>query len=166
MSDLAGLEAAIPALRRYAWALLRDGAEADDLVQDCLVRALDRMDTRRAEADLRPWLFSIMHNLCVSRWRRARVRLRALREARPEEAVPAAQPASAELRDVLRGLDALPDEQRQVILLVAVEGLSYAEVAGVVGVPVGTVMSRLSRARDRLRDLTEGRRQPVLRRVK
>ena len=166
MSTLSRLEENIPALRRYAWALLRDDAEADDLVQDCLVRALDRLNTRNGEGDIRPWLFTILHNLCVSRWRRAKVRAAFLAETDPEPSVPASQQSSAELRDVLQALDGLPMEQRQIVLLVAVEGLAYGEVAQILGIPVGTVMSRLSRARDRLRDAVDGRERPVVRRVK
>ena len=167
MSALATLEENIPSLRRYAWSLMRNANDADDLVQDCLLRALDRLDTVREEGQLRPWLFPIMHNLYVNRWRRAKIRAEVSAEKTAAEMpVPPSQPASAEMRDVLRGLRELPAEQRQVILLVAVEGFEYAEVAAMLGVPVGTVMSRLSRARDRLRDFVEGRPQPVLRRVK
>lgn len=167
MSVLSKLEENVPSLRRYAWTLLRNPSDADDLVQDCLLRALDRIDTLRTEGDLRPWLFAIMHNLYVSRWRRMRTRSHiAADSAEADLAVPASQPASAEMRDALRGLAQLPEDQRQVILLVAVEGFQYGEVANMLGVPIGTVMSRLSRARDRLRDFVEGRERPALRRVK
>jgi len=167
MSALATLEENIPSLRRYAWSLVRNASDADDLVQDCLLRALNRLDTVREERQLRPWLFTIMHNLYVNRWRRAKIRAEVSAEDTVAEiSMPAPQPASIEMRDVLRGLRELPADQRQVILLIAVEGFEYAEVAAMLGVPVGTVMSRLSRARDRLRDFAEGRPQPVLRRVK
>jgi RNA polymerase sigma-70 factor (ECF subfamily) len=161
------IEECIPALRRYAWVLVRDDEKADDLVQDCLVRALDRLATRRDDPDVRPWLFAILHNQFVDLYRRARVRGP---EARFEEALGHAHPPAQEdvlkIRDLLRGLDALSDEQRQVLLLVTVEGQSYAEVASVLGIPVGTVMSRLGRARQHLRELTEGDGRPRLRRVK
>ncbi|MGH7043359.1 MAG: sigma-70 family RNA polymerase sigma factor [Acetobacteraceae bacterium] len=167
MSVVSKLEENIPSLRRYAWTLLRQSSDADDLVQDCLVRALGRIDTLRAEGDLRPWLFAIMHNLYVSRWRRLKRRPEvAVSDVEAELAMPPSQPASAEMRDVLRGLARLPEDQRQVLLLVAVEGFQYGEVANMLGVPIGTVMSRLSRARDRLRDFMEGRGRPHLRRVK
>lgn len=167
MSLLQKLEETIPALRRYAWAMLRNESDADDLVQDCLLRAIDRIDTFRTDGELRPWLFTIMHNLYVSRWRRKRHHAQVMADdAEADLAVSPSQPASMELRDVLRGLDTLPDDQRQVLLLAAVEGFHYDEVARMLGVPTGTVMSRLSRARDRLRDFIEGRERPALRRVK
>lgn len=167
MSLLQKLEETIPALRRYAWALLRNESDADDLVQDCLLRAIDRIDTFRTDAELRPWLFTIMHNLYVNRWRRKRRQAEVVTDdAEADLAVSPSQPANMEVRDVLRGLDALPDDQRQILLLIAVEGFQYDEVARMLDVPTGTVMSRLSRARDRLRDFIEGRERPALRRVK
>ena len=177
MSVLGMIEAAIPSLRRYAWSLLRDGPEADDLVQDCLVRALDRLPTWRGGGDIRPWLFTIMHSLYVSRWRRLR-RFPgvAMQADAPVFHAEARQPHQAELGRVLRALDALPADMRQVLLLVAVEGFEYGDAARILGIPVGTVMSRLSRGRDRLhRLLDEPARQaqagrerprPALRRVK
>lgn len=167
MSGSSMLEACIPALRRYAWSLLRNTAEADDLVQDCLMRALDHMESRHQDGDLRAWLFGIMHNLSVSRWRRLRTRARTMVDDPDGKlSAAAAQPCTEYMPDVLRGLDLLTDEHRQVLLLVAVEGLEYADVARMLGVPIGTVMSRLSRARDRLRDHLEGRECPQLRSVK
>lgn len=179
VTALALVEAAIPALRRYAWALLRNGPAADDLVQDCLVRALDRLPDWRG-GDVRPWLFAIMHNLHVSRWRRLRRFPTVTVDAEaPAFRVEAGQTHHVELQAVLRALDALAAEQRDVLLLVTVEGLDYADAAHVLGIPVGTVMSRLSRGRDRLRRLldepgtqaaprggTGGGPGPVLRRVK
>ncbi len=167
MSALTKLEENIPALRRYAFALLRNQSDADDLVQDCLVRALDHMDERTGEGEMRPWLFSIMHNLCVSRWRRLQFRSSiVVSDAEADVSVPASQQATAELHAALDGLDQLPEEQREVLLLIAVEGLEYADAAKILKIPVGTVMSRLSRARDKLRDTMEGRQRPALRRVK
>jgi len=166
---LAALEASIPALRRYARALLRDPQDADDLVHEVLVRALDQMRTRRVGAALRPWLFTIMHNLHVSWMRRARVR----RNTVPMESVNdehlARQPAQdvdVHCKETMQAFDLLPPEQRHVLLLVCVEDLSYAEVAAVLGVPVGTVMSRLARGRERLRQLTDSEASPALRRVR
>jgi RNA polymerase sigma-70 factor (ECF subfamily) len=168
LAELTTLEAAVPALRRYALALLRNRDDADDLVQDCLLRALDRIETRMGDGDIRPWLFTIMHNLFVNRWRRHARRSAWLVEGDAAEAsVPAPQTAELEMKDVLRGLATLPEDQRQVIILVTVEGFSYAEVAKIVGVPIGTVMSRLSRGRDRLNAFMDGQQQrPLLRRVK
>ena len=168
-SVIAGMEACIPALRRYARALLRDRDEADDLVHDCLVRALDRLHTRRAGAELRPWLFAILHNLFVSRTRRARVRAGAERLDGVHEATlghPPSQEDGLLFGDLVHAVNGLPEEQRTVLLLVAVEDLSYAEAARVLEVPIGTVMSRLSRARDRLARVTQGEPAAPLRRVK
>ncbi len=166
MPVLASMERAIPALRRYAWALLRNDADADDLVQDCLMRALDHLDGSGDDTDVRPWLFTVMHNLHVSRWRSLKRRANiSVQDENADAPVPAAQQASAEMQAVLRALAALPDEQRQVLLLIGVEGFGYEEAAKMLNVPVGTVMSRLSRGRDRLRDMTEGRQGADLRRV-
>ena len=168
---MARIEACIPALRRYASALLRDRQDVDDLVHDCLVRALDRLHTRREDGDLRAWLFAITYNLFISRmrWRKVRGKTESLdmvTDATLE--VPATQDAHLEGRDVLKAVDGLPDDQRAVLLLISVDDLSYADVAGILGIPVGTVMSRLSRARERLRNVLSDDRaeRPALRRVK
>lgn len=167
-SVMAGMEACIPALRRYAFALLRNRQEADDLVHDCLVRALDRLHTRRAEPDLRPWLFAIMHNLFISGARRARVRAGTEPLDGQHESMLGQHPDQEDhlrWQELTRAVDELPEEQRTVLLLVAVEDQSYADVARILDVPIGTVMSRLSRARERLRRRLEGE-PPLLRRVK
>lgn len=159
MAILTDIEEAVPALRRYAASLLRRTQDADDLVQDCLVRALDRLPARTGNLPVKPWLFAILHNLFVSRWRSARRWRRVLVPAGaepPEAALPAAQDWTLAHRDLLRGLAALPEGQRQVLLLVAVEGLEYRDVATILGIPIGTVMSRLSRARDGLRSHMAG----------
>jgi RNA polymerase sigma-70 factor, ECF subfamily len=154
-------------LRRYAWVLLRDASNADDLVQECLLRAVDRIETVRTDGQLRPWLFAIMHTLYVNRWRRKRVPEQVMaNDAEADLAVPSPRPASMEMCDALRGLAALPEGQKQVLLMVAVEGFRYGEVAKMLDVPIGTVMSRLSWARDRLRDFIEGSEKPALRGVK
>ena len=162
------IEACIPALRRYAMALLRSRQDADDLVHDCLMRALDKLHTRRDDGDVRAWLFTIMHNLFVSQRRRsvARPDSTPLDEQAETFGIRAEQESSLLYREVVRELNGLPEEQRQVILLVAVEELSYAEVARVLGIPVGTVMSRLSRGRERLRRTAQEPVRPGLRRVK
>lgn len=148
------IEACVPALRRYAGALLRDRQEVDDLVHDCLVRALDRMHTRREDAELRPWLFAIMRNLYVSRIRRHRTRGRVESLDDLAESVVATEAPQDDLirtSEVLRAVERLPADLRSVLLLITMEDLSYSDVARVLGIPIGTVMSRLSRARERLR---------------
>jgi RNA polymerase sigma factor (sigma-70 family) len=167
---LTRIEACIPALRRYATALLRNREDADDLVHDCLVRALDKLHTRRDDADIRAWLFAIMHNLFVSQLRRQKSRPTGeplfethenLMSLRPD------QESNLHFRDLVDALNRLPEEQRSVLLLVSVEDLSYAEAASVLGIPIGTVMSRLARGRERLRQMTAGEEvRPALRRVK
>jgi RNA polymerase sigma-70 factor (ECF subfamily) len=166
---LSKIEDCIPALRRYASALLRDRQDADDLVHDCLVRALDKLHTRRDDVDLRAWLFTIMHNLFVSQRRRAKSRpdTETLDDHEDDaHGAPGDQEARLRWKELLRVLNSLPDEQRAVILLVSVEDLSYAEAARVLGVPIGTVMSRLSRGRERMRQLAQEKGRPPLRRVK
>ena len=166
---LTHIEACIPALRRYAAALLRNREDADDLVHDCLVRALDKLHTRRDNADVRAWLFTIMHNLFVSQLRRSKARPAGepLDETHERMGTRPEQESGLQWRDLVRALNQLPVEQRAVILLVSVEDLSYAQTAQVLGIPIGTVMSRLARGRERLRQMTEdGESRPVLRMVK
>ena len=159
MSDMLLLvEPMIPALRRYARALVRNAATADDLVQDCLERAVSHWHQRR-DGSVRAWLFTILHNLAVSQFRRAATRGRhmPIDDAGERELVSAAaQEHRLAYQDVLNKLARLPEEQRAVLLLVAVEDFSYAEAAKMLDVPVGTVMSRLSRARERLQQEMEG----------
>ena len=158
------IEPHIPALRRFAWALLRDGAAADDLVQDCLERAISRWHLRRHEGSPKAWLFAILHNLFVSGRRGAVRRGPALPLDEEGEDGPAlADPTASAMaedrlvwRDALAALEALPEEQRAVLLLVGVEDFSYEAAARLTGVPIGTVMSRLSRGRERLRRLLDG----------
>jgi RNA polymerase sigma-70 factor (ECF subfamily) len=169
MSEMAALiEPHIPALRRYAFALIRDDATADDLVQDCLERAVSRWHLRRSDGDIRAWLFTILHNLFVSQRRQVLRRgpHRALEDVEGETGIPSAQEHAIIHRDMLRALALLPEDQQSVLVLVGVEDLSYAQAARVVGVPVGTIMSRLSRARNRLRSLMDGERPATLRRIK
>ncbi|MDE2516868.1 MAG: RNA polymerase sigma factor [Rhodospirillales bacterium] len=173
MTDAAILiEPLIPALRRYAMALLHHRATADDLVQDALERAISRWHQRRSDLDTRAWLFTILHHLAVNRMRQAARRgahsaIEDVAQVLLAEA-PRQEEAMAEA-DILHAVQALPEEFRAVLLLVSVEGLSYAETARVLGVPLGTIMSRLSRARERLsRKMEAGHRAPAiaLRRVK
>ena len=155
MNDFARLlEVEIPRLRRYARALTRDVSRADDLVQSCLARGVAKQHLWEYGTDLRAWLFTIMHNQHVNDVRRG-VREGITVELTEAPAMTAGPVAIAklELRDLERALEKLPTEQREVILLVGLEGLAYEEVAVILKVPVGTVRSRLSRGRDQLRHL-------------
>lgn len=157
----------LPRLRRYARALTGDVSRDDDLVQDTLERALTKFGLWRHGSDLRAWLFTIMHHVHVNQGlRHGRVSWQAMEEAGWDAPVPAQQERALEMRDLERALARLPVEYREVLLLVALEGLRYEDVARVVGVPVGTVMSRLARGREKLRRLLDGEAAPVLRRVK
>jgi RNA polymerase sigma-70 factor (ECF subfamily) len=146
----------IPRLRRYARALVGDQHAADDLVQDTLERAINKRHLWRPGSDLRAWLFAIMHNVFVNQLRS--------RQAHPEDALdddalPAVAPADGarlEIRDLETAIAMLPPEQREVVLLVGLEQLTYAEVSRALGIPIGTVMSRLFRGRERLRALVTG----------
>ena len=152
------VEPLIPALRRYARALVRNAAAADDLVQDCLERAVSRWHQRR-DSDPRRWLFTILHNLAISQFRQiaARGKHVTIDEANENEfGRNAVQEQQLVYQDVLNKLTKLPDDQRAVLLLVAVEDLSYADAAKVLDIPIGTVMSRLSRARERLQQEIDG----------
>lgn len=145
----------IPRLRRYARALTGNVATADDLVQDTLERALRRFVLFRP-GDLRAWLFTIMHNLYISQTRAAQPLVDDAEAVLAELSAPEAAPDRVALADLDHCLQQLPAPQREVLLLVALEELSYEDTARVIGVPIGTVMSRLSRARTRLRALLAG----------
>ena len=157
-----GIETAIPALRRYARALTRNAELADDLVQDTLVRAL-RSEHLFHGGDIRSWLYTILTNL-------NRNRLRALARRPTVQAIddndaPEMAGPEAGARDIERALASLVEDQRTALLLVVLEGLTYREVAEVQGVPIGTVMSRLARARMQIKAYLDGDR-PALRRIK
>ena len=153
----------IPDLRRYARSLTADAWAADDLVQDTLERACQRWQLWSAGSDLRAWLFTLMHNLFVDSARRAMRQQAAHRvdvdDVANELQAPGGVPDQA--LDLQRCLLRLPSEQREVLLLVTLQDLGYEEAARITGVPIGTVMSRLSRARARLRDLMEGKPMPA-----
>jgi RNA polymerase sigma-70 factor (ECF subfamily) len=155
------VEAAIPALRRYARALTRDVETADDLVQDTLVRAL-RSEHMFQAGDTRAWLYTILTNLNRNRLR-ALSRRPILTPIEDNDAAEAGPESGS--RDISRALGALVEDQRATLLLVVLEGLTYREVAEVQGVPIGTVMSRLARARMQIKAYLDGKRPP-LRRVK
>src|SRR5687767_8093297 len=125
---------------------------------DCLERAVSRWHLRRNDGDTRAWLFTILHNLFISQRRQTLRRgpHRALEDTEAETGIPSAQEHAIIHRDMLRALALLPEDQQSALVLVGVEDLSYAEAASIVGVPVGTIMSRLSRARNRLRSLMNG----------
>ena len=167
------LLAAIPRLRRYARVLAGDAARADDLVQETLARGWEKRRLWQPGTDLRAWLFTIMHNVFVNQ------RAGAMREAANvsldaesdtgfgawQVPVPAAQFARVELAEILQQVGRLPAEQRETLLLAAVEEMKYEEIAAMMSVPVGTVMSRLSRAREKLRRMSDER-PAALKRVK
>jgi RNA polymerase sigma-70 factor (ECF subfamily) len=159
MNDMLHLvEPVIPALRRYARGLVRNRAAADDLVQDCLERAVSHW-SRRREGDPRPWLFTILHNLAVNHFRRSSRQGKhiTIDEANEDDfGQDAVQEQKLMYQDVLDKLARLPEDQRAVLLLVAVEDLSYADAAKVLDIPIGTVMSRLLRAREKLQQEIEG----------
>jgi RNA polymerase sigma-70 factor (ECF subfamily) len=159
MSELsnARIEAEIPGLRRYARALARPPISPDDLIQDCIVRALSARHLWEDGTDLRAWLFTIMHNQFINEIRR---KARHITTVLPDEdelllLYAPVQPYRLELRDLHRALGQLSEEQRAVVLLVGLEGISYEAAAKVLGTVKGTVRSRLSRGRARLRHLMD-----------
>mgnify|MGYP000748952375 CR=1 FL=1 len=158
----------LPRLRRYAIALLGDRGRVDDLVQDTVERALSRLHLWKSGTNMRSWLFTIMHNLHVNNLRRDRAMGDAvpLEDWHPALSRPAEQHDAVRMVEVADALATIPLEQREVVLLIALEGLSYREAAEVTGVPMGTVMSRLARGREALRRITDGTDSPVFRRVK
>jgi|SRR5665213_2557830 len=144
----------IPNLRRYARALVGDRDGADDLVQDTLERAVRKFHLWRP-GDLRAWLFSIMHNVFVNQLKARRIGPSVEID---EEMLPAPIPTAtrADILDLQRALGTLAPEQREVVLLIALEDMTYADVSRALGIPIGTVMSRLSRGRERLRRVMNG----------
>lgn len=159
--------AELPRLRRYARALVRDRDVADDLVQDCIEKALARMDGWQSGDNPRRWLFAIMHNLFVDQLRRMKRRGTSVSY---EDAIGSAlvtEPSQLEsiaAREVLQALQAIAPDRRSALVLVAVEGLTYAEAATVLGIPAGTVMSRIARGREELRrELEDASRRRTIR---
>ena len=167
MGFLNEVEDAIPALQRYARAMLRDPVRADDLVQDCLERALRKRHLWTPKGAVRSWLFKMMLNIYRDQLRspQAKARFEPVEDA--GLAAHDARAGRTALRETARHMARLPLEQRQVLLLIAVEGFSYAEACKILGIPKGTLMSRLARARAALREMRDG--EPVsvgLRQVK
>lgn len=167
MEDFApAIATLIPRLRRYARALCGERQRADDLVQDTLERAWERRALWLG-GDLRAWLFTVMHNLHVNQIdSRSRQGIAVSAEEAAEIATRPPQESVLLMRDLASGLAALPEDQRAVLLLVGLEQMRYEEVAQVLGIPLGTVMSRLARGRERLRVLMEGQPAPLLKMVK
>lgn len=167
VSDLE-IEAQIPALRRFARSLARNPDEADELVQETLLQALSRWRQLKRSGSIRAWLFQILFNLHRAR---GRGRQRELARFSDEAAVDHPDPTGDQthalhLNDVLSACERLPEDQRIALELVTMADMTYEEVARVTDVPVGTVMSRLSRARERLRSELEGGTVTRLRRLK
>lgn len=148
----------IPRLRRYARSLLRDRDSADDLVQDCLERALLRLDNWQTGESPRKWLFTIMHHLFIDQMRKVNRRGEASMlplEAGEVQASPADQLENVAAREIITALQAISPDRRAALTMVAIEGFSYAEAAEMLGVPAGTLMSRIARGREELRGLLE-----------
>lgn len=156
----------LPRLRRYARALAGDAARADDLVQDTLERALVKLDLWRPGTDLRAWLFTLMHNLFVNQIRASGSQMMCELDEAADVPVNGSQGEALAVRDIHAALRKLPSEQREIMLLVGLEQFSYADAARILGVPQGTVMSRLSRARERMRQLLDGHQVTKLQVVK
>lgn len=150
------LKEIIPRLRRFALSLTRDSSSADDLVQACLERALSAWGSKRAEGDVRAWLFSILYRQFLDAHRRSRRYARMLEFFTGRDDAEPSTERTVIAQSTLQAFDRLPTEQRALLLMVSVEGLSYQEVADILNVPTGTVMSRLSRARQALRQLSDG----------
>ncbi|MCG8491204.1 MAG: sigma-70 family RNA polymerase sigma factor [Sneathiellales bacterium] len=159
----------LPSLRRYSRALTGSAEHADDLVQESLTRAIDRLHLFKPGTNIRSWLFTILHNQHINLVKREAVRpdRAALEEKDAVNAsVPAGQEQHLAIQDIQKALEKLPKDQREVVLLIGLEELSYIEASEVLGIPVGTVMSRLSRGRAQLRKLMSERANSGLRRVK
>jgi RNA polymerase sigma-70 factor (ECF subfamily) len=150
------IAAEIPRLRRYAQALRRNRDDCDDLMQDALLRALEKTHLWQTGTNLSAWLFTILHNQHVNVVRRSARQGHEINAERVDLSSPATQGWQLELRDVERAIARLSDEYRVTLLLIGRDGMTYEEVAEICRVPIGTVRSRLSRARDALRDMLDG----------
>lgn len=141
----------IPSLRRYAYTLLRGAEKQDDLVQDTLERAIRKVDTWRRDGSIKSWLYRIQYTVFVNKYCKSSVREVTTQTAEHVVAVPPRQEKAAELGRVLAALERIPDRNREVLVLIGVEGFSYDEAAVILDIPIGTVRSRLSRGREELR---------------
>ncbi len=148
----------IPNLRRYARVLVRDSVHAEDLVQDCLERAISREHLWRRGTNLRAWLFTILHNLYINQYLRhgSAANVVPLLDEHATVSCPPRQDHSVSVKDFIRAYHSLPAQEKEVVLMVGLEGMQYEDAAARLGVPMGTVKSRLSRARRRLRRLMDG----------
>ena len=151
----------VPRLRRYARAIAGSREDADDLVQDTLERAWAKSALWRGVGDMRAWLFGIMHNLHVDGVRKPKIAIVNVDDELPEIPVAATQGERLAVIDLQTALNQLPIEQREILLLVALEDMAYGDVAKTLRIPIGTVMSRLSRGRERLRAILDGRDEPA-----
>ena len=156
----------IPRLRRYARALTGERTRADELVQDTLERAWGKLHMWRRDSDMRAWMFSIMHNTFINQIRKNQIATVSMDDEALEVPTRATQNDFLEMRDLASAIGKLPYEYREILLLIGLEQMSYEEAAAVLSIPMGTVMSRLSRGRERLRIILSGESAPVLRRVK
>jgi len=163
--DSRAILAELPRLRRYARALVGSREAADDLVQDTLERAWSRVAQWQPGSDLRAWLLAIMHNLRIDQMRRPALAVMPLDDEAIDLPARATQTDLIELVELEVALCCLPEEQRAVLLLVALEDMSYAQVAATLNIPAGTVMSRLARGRERLRGILDARSKPAQLRV-
>ena len=163
--DSRAILAELPRLRRYARALVGSREAADDLVQDTLERAWSRVAQWQPGSELRAWLLAIMHNLRIDQMRRPALAVTSLDDEAIELPARATQTDLIELGELETALSCLPEEQRAVLLLVALEDMSYAQVAATLNIPAGTVMSRLARGRERLRAILDARSKPAQLRV-
>jgi RNA polymerase sigma-70 factor (ECF subfamily) len=162
------IAAAVPALRRYARALTRDAERADDLVQDCLERAIRKRGLFAPTGPLKGWLYRMLVNVYRNDGRRDRRRGPhvPLDDLLLEPGIPAPQPGRIALNEMSRAIDRLPVDQREALLLVVLDSLTYSEASEALGIPIGTLMSRLGRARAALRQMTGHNDEPRLRSVK
>lgn len=165
MDILNEIETSIPALRRYARALVGDVSRADDLVQDCLERGVRKQHLWKPSGSVRAWLFTILLNIHRDAHRKNRMHLVPL-DAHLDMGTAGRQDVNLALNETLRHITRLPLEQKQVLLLIAVEGFGYTEAAGILDIPKGTLMSRLARARAALRQMRDAPTSPQLRSVK
>ncbi len=159
----------LPYLRRFARGLCGDASLADDLVQDCVERALMKSHLYDPARPLRAWLYAVLRNIFVSNWRR-NAKFKNAKDLEDlegfEGSVQPEQENNFSVALITEALDTLPAQQREVLVLISLEEMSYKEASEIISVPIGTIMSRLSRARAHLQNILEERGTPVLRRVK
>lgn len=159
--------ACVPRLRRYARALCRNNSiAADDLVQECLMQGLSKFEQWQKNSNLRAWLFAIMHNLFLNQLRKYKTESGSRIDTNTDTSVYINNNNDYEFSDIEQALEKLAPDQQAILLLITLEGMSYQEIASLLDVPVGTVMSRLSRARQRLRNLISSSQSDNIRHIK